>query len=245
VVRWGCKLIGDFMTGTHQIYARHFRSSRPSGYTPKEVDKDPSLGVRLDKVLKEQLDDRTTEFVNSLKSWFDKKGGLTKNQISSFERIESRFSPGEKIKLKAWENEYRTIHAQDARILATYYAKAGYWTQMAHGILNVEGYVPVKQKYINMSTNKYALNVMKNFKDAPRFEKGSMVQLRSTVGKSSHTLQLAPFRNRLCFVLSCESESVSATKGGKGYKVLPLGHSHPLEVEERDLMKPNKKGKSV
>lgn len=234
------------MTGTNQIYARHFRGSRVSRYTPKEVDKDPSLGLRLESVLKEELNDRTQEFVNSLKSWFDKKGGLTSNQLRSFEAIESRFSPGEKEKLKTWETEYRTLHVEDAKILATYYLKAGYWTHMAQSILSDEGYVPPKHKYVNMSKNKYAVNVLKNFKDAPKFEKGAMVQLRGTVGKSVLTRHLAPFRSRLCFVIDCNNtDCVSATKGGKGYKVLPMGHSVPLSVEERDLMKPNKKGKSL
>jgi hypothetical protein len=233
------------MTGTNQIYARHFRGPRAGGYTPKAVDKDPSLGVRLDKVLKEHLNDRTKQFVNSLKSWFDKKGGLTSNQLRSFEAIESRFSPGEKEKLEKWETEYRTLHVEDATILARYYLTAGYWTQMAQSILSVEGYVPPKHKYVNMSKNKYALNVLKNVKDAPKFEKGVMVQLRGTVGKSVLTRHLAAFRSRLCFVIDCNSQCVSATKGGKGYKVLPMGHSVPLNVEERDLMKPNKKGKSL
>ena len=244
MVRLYCRLIGDSMTGTNQIYARHFRSPRASGYIPKEVAKDPSLGVRLDKVLKEPLDNSTKQFVGSLKSWFDKQGGLTQNQLSSFQRIESRFSPGEKAKLNEWRKEYLEHHVTDATILANYYLTAGYWTDMASHILNSEGYIPPKHKYRKMSSNKYALNVLHNFKSDAQFDTGAMVQLRQTVGRSHDTRHLYPFKNRLAFVIDNNLSVLSATKGGKRYNILPLGHNNPLTVEERYLMKPNKKGKS-
>ena len=113
---------------------------------------------------------------------------------------------------------------------------------MAANIINTEGYTPPEHKYKKMSTNKYALNVLKNFKDAPKFIDGCMVQIRSTIGRTFETKQLAQFRNRLCFVINSDLKVLSATKGGKRYSVLPMGHHLPLELEERNLMKPNKRG---
>jgi len=234
------------MTGTNQIYAtRGFGRKYSQRYTPKELVEDSKLGDRLDKVSKEALDNNTKEFISSLKSWFEKKGGLTHNQLSSFERIESRFSEGEKIKLEEWKREYLAEHVTDARILADYYLTAGYWTNMASHILHTDGYIPPKPKYEKMSTNKYAINVLHNFNSEPKFSAGAMAQLRQTIGRTHMTRHLLPFKSRLVFVLNNNLSVLSATKGGKRYQVLPTGHSQPLEVEERDLMKPNKKGITI
>ena len=233
------------MTGTYQIYANPRQNSVYNRFAPKQVVEDPNLGPRLDKVLKESLDPRTAEFLNSLKSWFNTKGSLSLKQFASFERIESRFSPGEKAKLLEWKEEYASKHLHDAKILAQYYLKTGYWTHMATHIIETEGYIPPKTKYEKMSSNKYALAVLKNYKDVPRFDQGSMVQVRSNVGTTYQSSYLRPFKNRLGFVVQHNTSTLSAVKGGKGYTILLTGEMQPLALEERHLMKPNKKGKTA
>ena len=239
------------MTGTHQIYAKQRFYGNPrvnsvsKHHEAKTVQKDPELGKRLDKILKENLNTSTEKFILSLKEWYDKAGGLTPRQLDSFQQVESRYSPAEKAKLKEWTVDYRENHLSEAKVLASYYLNAGYWVEMAAQILNAEDYIPPRHKYFKMSTNKYALRVLENYRNAPKFEKGAMVQLRATVGKHSSYRYLGEFRNRLCFVLDHSSNTLSATKGGKGYTVLPMGHHEPIRLEERHLMKPNKKGKSV
>lgn len=238
------------MTGTNQIYARQRFYANPRSnsvhdhHTRKEKKTDPNLGARLDKILKENLNTSTQTFVTSLKEWHDEKDFLTAGQLSAFEKVESRYSPGEREKLKCWTQEYRANHLEDAKLLARYYLKAGYWTNMAAHIIEDEDYIPPRHKYIKMSTNKYAQNVMSNARDLPKFEKSSMVQLRSTFGRDSTYQRLRKFANRLCFVISTEADTLSAVKGGKGYTILPMGHSTPINVEQRHLMKPNKKGTS-
>jgi len=244
------KLVGGFMTGTNQIYARQRFYANPRSnsvhdhHVRKEKKIDPNLGVRLDKILKENLNISTQSFVTSLKEWHDKNGFLTAGQLSSFEKVESRYSPGEKEKLKSWTEEYKTNHLEDAKLLARYYLNEGYWTDMASNIINGEEYIPPRHKYMKMSTNKYAQNVMSNARDLPKFEKSSMVQLRSTFGRDSAYCRLREFANRLCFVISTEADTLSAVKDGKGYTILPMGHSSPISVEQRHIMKPNKKGTS-
>jgi len=236
------------MTGTNQIYARQRIYANPrsnSVYNQqarKENKTDPNLGDRLDKILKEDLNNSTQSFISSLKQWHDKKGFLTAGQLSSFEKVESRYSSGEKEKLKEWTKEYRSTHLEDAKLLARYYIRAGYWTAMANSIINDTEYIPNRHKYFKMATNKYAQNVMSNARDLPKFEKGSMVQLRSTFGRDNAYCDLAKLASRLCFVISTDANSLSAVKGGKGYKVLPMGYSGPIDIEERHIMKPNKKG---
>jgi len=54
---------------------------------------------------------------------------------------------------------------------------------------------------------------------------------------------LRPLRSRLAFVLANNLPIVNATAGAKRYKVLPMGASEPVDLDEKHLMKPNKKGK--
>ena len=250
MLRLGHKLVGGFMTGTNQIYARQRFYANPRSnsvhdhHARKEKKTDPNLGARLDKILKENLNTSTQSFITSLKEWHDKNDFLTAGQLSAFEKVESRYSPGEKEKLNSWAQEYTANYTADAKLLARYYIKAGYWTAMASHIINDEEYIPPRHKYMKMSTNKYAQNVMSNARDLPKFVKGSMVQLRSTFGRDSIYGTHREFANRLCFVISTRADTLSAVKGGKGYTILPMGHSSPISVEERHLMKPNKKGTS-
>jgi len=44
-------------------------------------------------------------------------------------------------------------------------------------------------------------------------------------------------------VLANNLPIVNATAGAKRYKVLPMGASEPVDLDEKHLMKPNKKGK--
>jgi hypothetical protein len=245
----GHKLLGGFMTGTNQIYARQRHFGQPRYNSVVKADKadhtDPELGNRLEKVLSEKLNARTKEFVSSLKDFYEQRGYLTAGQMTPFEKIESRFSPGEKAKLEKWEQEFRTQHLANAKILAQYYWKTGYWTTVASHILEDPDYVPPAFKWNKMSTNKYAQQVLRNVHDEPKFLRGTMVQLRSNVGKSQGTHYLQELRNRLAFVIEYDDANVGSSKGGKGYKILPMGYSTPISVLERDLMKPNKRGVSA
>ena len=94
-----------------------------------------------------------------------------------------------------------------------------------------------------MIRNKYASKVLEAHKSEPRFIKNSMVQLRSTVGNTTMDRNLRSLRSRLCFVLANDLPIRNATVGAKRYKVLPMGSSDPIELDEKHLMKPNKKGK--
>ena len=218
-------------------YAGYTRS------TPKEVRENPNLGPRLEKIKKENLAANTREFVESLLDFFNKRGGLTENQLASFEKIESRWSPHERVKLEIWEKEYRANHLNDAKIVAEYYSRTGYFSTVAGKILTEEAFVPSHKNFNRMIKNKYATKVLEAHKAEPRFIKNSMVQLRSTVGNTTMDRNLRSLRSRLCFVLANDLPIRNATAGAKRYKVLPMGSSDPVELDEKHLMKPNKKGK--
>ena len=209
----------------------------------KTVSKNPELGPRLEKIKKEELDDRSRIFIDSLSDFYQRKGGLTTNQLASFEKIESRFSFHEKAKLKLWTQEYLEHHLEKTKIIAAYYETTGYYTSLAHKILREEGFIPSKKDYERMVKNKYAARVLEAAQADPKFNVNEMVQLRSTIGNNSYERNLQSLRSRICFVLANDLPIHNATAGCKRYKVLPMGASDPLELDEKHLMKPNKRGK--
>ena len=224
-------------------YRRSFAGYSHKHYTPTPVIENPNLGRRLEKVKKENLDARTLEFVTSLSEFFMKKKGLTEKQLASFEKIESRWSPHEQAKLVLWQNEYQKNYKSDAKIVAEYYMRSGYFTDVASKITTDEDFIPGKSKYQKMVNNKYASKVLLAFKAEPRFAVNTKVQLRSTIGNTGYEHNMRPLRSRICFVLANDLPIRNATAGAKRYQILPMGSSDPIEVDEKHLMKPNKKGK--
>jgi len=226
-------------------YRRTYAGYSYPRYVPTEVKENASLGPRIEKVKKENLDDRTAGFVLSLDDFFKKKGGLSEKQLRSFEKIESRFSPQEKKKLEEWSKEYFEKHIETAKIIAKYYITVGYFSNIAASILDDPNHVPPKSAYERMSNNKYAQKVLEESSREPKFEVNDRAQIRSTAGRTLKEQCLAGFQNRLCIVLNNKMPIISSCKGAKRYKILPLGSSKTLNVEERHLMNPNKKGKAI
>jgi len=217
---------------------------RKQHYQAKPLVKQENLEARLAKLQKEDLDNRSKEFVESLADYYKMKGGLTENQLGYFEKIESRFSPQEKIKLKEWAKEYKKDYLADAQIIANYYLKTGYYVATATTILNDESFLPMKKQIHKMINNKYAQLVLENHKKEPKFEKNQLVQIRTRAGSFTRDTHLRRMGNRLCFVLENTLPIVNAVKGGKRYNLLPMGESNAIVADERNLIKPNKKGKN-
>ena len=209
--------------------------------SPKEA----KILDRIDKLYKdEDVDPSTKGFLLKLRESCEIYGSFSPNQHRCLERIESRFSPGEKKKWIEWKQKYNLEHKKDAKILAKYYLKAGYWMEMSTAIEWNDEYVPPKDKYMKMSTNKYAKKVLHNYYCEPKFMIGDMVQIRGSNNISKDLLTPVDFRSRICFVVGYNSELLSSNNGGKSYNVLPAGFSETINVEERHIMKPNKRGRT-
>ena len=214
-------------------------------YTTALVKENPNHGVRLRKISKEEeLDDYSKGFLESLLEFYNKSGGLTDRQLASFEKIESRFSPQEKAKLVLWKQEYLEKHKKDAMIIAKYYSRTGYYHGVASRILGDEKYIPPKDKWERMMKNQYAQKVLEAARSDPKFALNDKVQVRGTAGSTIKEYDLKPYRMRLGFVLANDLPIVNAVKGAKRYNVLLMGESNTIDIDERYLMKPNRKGKT-
>jgi hypothetical protein len=218
-----------------------YRNFYNRSYQTAQVREDPGLRSRLDKILNEVLNNETRNFVNSLSDFYDKNQGLSERQLASFEKIESRFSPQEKEALANWTKTYQDEHLEDAKIIAKYYTHTGYYREIADKIVKIDNYIPNRAHFLKMLNNKYAQKVLELHRGQPRFAEQEMIQIRSNyrdeVRRAFHAA-----RNRLCFVISNSLPIKNAVAGGKRYAVLPIGYDRVIEVEERDIMKPNKNG---
>jgi hypothetical protein len=195
------------------------------------------LTEKIDLLLCEPLlDDWSKGFLESIKDQYIKRSSLSERQLATFNKIQSRFSPQEKEKLKKWVDTYRSIHQKKARVIAQYYTQTSYFSDIARNILEREDYVPPYHRYKKMSENKYAEGVWRNRMGDPKFLDGAKVQFRSD--------RYNPRRsNRLAMVLNSEQVIISHAKGAKRYLVLLFGESNPVVVEERHLKKPDRGGK--
>jgi len=219
----------------------YYRKSRAT-YTPKLINKDAKLLPRLEGILKENLNSSTQTFITSLRDFCKTNGGLTDNQLTAFVKVESRYSKHEQAKLVMWEKEYKKSYLADAKLLAKYYVKAGYFSNIANPINDEPEYIPTRQSFMRMLNNSYAQKVLAETRRPAKFGTNEMVQIRQTFGKDDKTRGMNQLKNRLCFVMANDLQIVSAVAGGKRYQVLPMGHDRPVVLEERHIMKPNKKG---
>ena len=209
----------------------------------KSSDK-PSLRKRIDKIKKEDLNISTKNFIDSLSEYYDLKGHLTGRQVESLEKIESRFSPQEKEKLRIWTIEYREKYITDAKIIANYYLHSGYYQGISYKILNEDEFVPSESKLKKFLGNKYAQNVLKTHYEEPKYNVNDLVKIRKTAGSMMVDPHLIELRERACFILENNLPVKHAVKGGKRYSILPMGSSTVMECDERNLFTPKKKGKT-
>jgi len=155
---------------------------------------------------------------------------LSARQQEIFEKIKAENTPEIAMRhserLARWTQEYRAHHLETAAVLANYYLRTGYWTQMGRSIIDDAEYVPPMDKFEKMRGNKFAAKVLDAWNADPKYPVGTSVHVRP--GKTSHLKKGG-------MVLSTTEPIVSAAAGCKRYKVLPYDSTLPVMVEERDV----------
>ena len=199
---------------------------------------------RIDKLLGESLNSDTVSFLESIKDHWISRGYLTSGQQRSMEKIESRFSPQEKEKFEKWKEEYLKSYKKEAKIVAHYYVEAGYYVTSARKVLRDDSYIPTEKQYKRMVENKYAQKILTATYATPKFDIDQIVQIRSKVSSAYEWRNLKGYENRLAFVIANDLPIVNAVKGAKRYRILPMGSVELLEIDERFLMKPNRRGQN-
>jgi len=191
---------------------------------------------RMNKILESnRINDRTKNFLESIKESHLKQNGLTAKQFKAFEKVEDYFFTHQAVPSKEWVDQYDKEKEGRAKICALYYkANPPYFMNLASKILNDNGFVPTEAQYNSMCQNKFALKVIKSHENAPLYEVGVMIEFR----KSYSNKNLA---DKIAAIIEINKDPVvSAAKGSKIYRVLPIGEKNIVKVEERFLKKVRK-----
>lgn len=172
---------------------------------------------------------------------------LSPRQYEVVEQCLIRNSNQEDELAKRWEEDYRAKYMVDARVLAAYYTTTGYFRQLAEDIL--KGETPKRTVFMKMYNNKYAQKVLNEYHAKPKFQIGMMVHARTNPHfvrvrrPPLHNINRAAaskFRKLGGVIVGIEDRIVSAARGAKIYKILPIGAAETVHVEERGIKKPRK-----
>jgi len=165
-------------------------------------------------------------FVSSLTDQAQSGGTLTAPQMSTLERLEGEHSNTAMAARISFSRDYENNKdgiKDRATTLTAYYRSTGYYSMTVN--LIESGSTPTQKQYQKMVENKYAEKVWAAHCAEPKFKVGTMVALRSARG----------FNSKPCVVITTTEPIISACKGAKRYKLLPIGAATCLLMEERYL----------
>ena len=184
-------------------------------------------------------------FVESVLSQLNRGYSLSPNQTKTIDSIVERNSPEALERAANWDSEWDDEKKQIAKTIAEYYQEHGYFRDLVKEILDSKdnNFKMTERQYNAMCCNKYAEKVLDAKNAAPLYPVGSMATLRTNItGVNIGGIRTAYRRAKtdLVVVLSTDEPIKSAAKGCKTYKVVFVGDSEPVTIEERDLKRMKK-----
>ena len=185
------------------------------------------------------------KFLISIRSQVDdSERDLSPNQLAILVRIEEKNSPKRLQEIEEWLNEWDAERQEIARVVALYYQRELYFTNLASKILE-SGYVPSAKEYQKICENKYALKVREEHFKSPLYKVNSFVQVRKSISVNKHYIEEngGPIRIQNMFALVLETDALPvrrAAQGAKVYKILPVGSARSYYVSESDIKKAKK-----
>jgi len=184
-------------------------------------------------------------FLESVLAQLAKGRPLSIKQKQTLGKVLSRNTEEDQAKHKNWTLTYEAEYRACAMVLAAYHMRQPYYKPMAQDILN--GNVPERSKFLRMHDNKYSKKVLAQHAASPKFELGSYLLPRACFDSykcvefpidmvwANQNRIVQNFKKRGGFVIEICKDIHSAAKGAKRYKLLPIGETTPIIVEERHL----------
>lgn len=184
------------------------------------------------------------EFLESVVSQMEKGRTLSARQEKVVKDVLARNTPADDKAHATWAIDYAEQYAASAKVVATYYARTQYYQAMAKDILNDT--VPERQAFLRMMGNKYAVKILEEKARTPRYAAADHIVPRATFDSSClEAPEGTPWETRKeimkkfgkdgGFILEVCNEIHSAAKNSKRYKILPIGATLPIIIEERYL----------
>ena len=206
-------------------------------YNRQPRQNNPELVERIEKTAARgtsTLTDWERSFLGSLLDSAKKWGRLTAKQHEVYQRIERKTDPAHQKAVADWRSGFTEEMRTSAVFAANYYkANPPYFGDAAERILNDSNYIPSEKLYRKMVENKYVQRAMQNAKTAPLYTVGSMVTVRDSQGVVG---PIRNYRGKDAVVLEAQ-DNLSATKGARIYKVLPVGAAQAIVTQERYIKK--------
>ena len=184
-------------------------------------------------------------FLESVLGQLSKGKRLSAKQQQTMSKVLQRNTLDSQIQHESWRTTYESEYKVQAQILASYHSRQPYYRPMASDIL--AGKIPERSKFLRMYQNKYSARVLEQATATPKYEKGSYliprarfdsyknVETESDLPWVKQKQAIEAFKVRGGFVMEVCGDIHSAAAGAKRYKLLPIGQTIPLIVEERFL----------
>ena len=192
------------------------------------------VSERVDKLLANQevINTSTVKFLESIRNFYAQHKEITGRQEEALIKIENRFSVVAVKKREEWEAAYDDEKRRIAKICAEYYQCQGhYFADLASAIVADPGFIPTEKQYRALCENRYAKKVIESAEAKPKYPIGSFVAARAVC---PHIVRVALLGGKAAMVIESDcAPIVSAARGSKQYKILPIGSSQAIEVEER------------
>ena len=176
-------------------------------------------------------------FVESLTEQVASGRNLSPRQFEILGKIEGEHSDEAINAAASWDSDFSDDMRERLTTAARYYRRTGYFTNLVDRALTPDGrptpFIPTEKQYRKITENKYAQKVLGAHFDTPKYTAGSMVQLRPSAGY----LHRAKAMGKPCVVITTSEPIVSACKGAKMYRILPIGSATMITIEERHIKK--------
>ena len=166
-----------------------------------------------------------------------KRRNLSDHQHAIVDKILAKHDPAVVKARNTWRDSFDEEKQALARQAAEYYTvNPPYFGDVARKILNDPAYIPSEKSFNKMTQNKYVQRWIAQREAGATFEKGQLVRFRRN---NDVSMSLgSKYRGQLGVVLSVGTDDqVSAVKGSRPYKVLPVGTMNTLSVCEKFLMR--------
>jgi hypothetical protein len=182
-------------------------------------------------------------FLESVLQQISKGKTLSTKQKSTLIKVLERNNETSQTLHDNWATEYDAKYKVHARVLAEYHQIQPYYREMAKDILN--DHTPERKKFLRMFNNKYSKKVIAEYEKQPKYSKGDYVSPRasfvgfknaeaeSSIAYPAVRKSIERFTSVGGFIIEIKDAIFSHAKGAKRYRILPIGETIPLIVEER------------
>ena len=212
--------------------------------TPEEI-KTALTAAKKSPVATEWVKGFSTSIIEQL----NKGRKLSEKQMFHVNKIIAENTGEALAEAERWESTYREKYETDAKYLCSYYAGTSYFRGVVQAV--TQGTVPPRRAFLKMYGNKYAKKILAERDKQPRFDSRTHVvgnsKFRSDKFVWDSFSSQTDWRNRQeatslfqkhgGFIVGVEKHVVSAAKGNKIYKILPVAGKMIVAVEERFLKK--------